>query len=102
MTQVTAHLVVPDIHLQNLIKKRSKRKVLAMEQVDKIHYILEKSNIRDKAIRELHIQQIEAIINTDSPKCVQCGRKVTIGIRDFCLDHPERFHGNISCMEHQN
>lgn len=102
MTQVTAYSVVQDIHLQNLIEKRSKQKVLTMGQVEKIHYILEKSNIRDKAIQELHIQQIKAIISTDSPKCVLCGKKVTIGIRDFCLDHPERFHENIYCMEHQN
>lgn len=102
MTQVTAHTVVPDIHLQNLIEKRSKHKVLTMEQVEKIHYILEKSNIRDKAIRELHIQQIKAIITSDFPECVLCGRKLTIGISDFCLNHPERFHGNMYCMEHQN
>lgn len=102
MTQVTAYTVVPDIHLQNLIEKRSKQKVLTMEQVEKIHYILEKSNIRDKVIRKLHIEQINAIISNDSPKCVLCDKKVTIGIRNFCLGNPERFHGNIYCMEHQN
>ena len=39
---------------------------------------------------------------SDFPECVLCGRKLTIGIRDFCLNHPERFHGNLYCMEHQN
>jgi hypothetical protein len=102
MTQVTAYTVVPDIHLQNLIEKRSKQKVLTMEQVERIHYILGKSNIRDKAIRKLHIEQINAITSNDSPKCVLCDKKVTIGIRNFCLGNPERFHGNIYCMEHQN
>lgn len=102
MIQVTASSVVPDIHLQNLIIKRSKQKVLTMEQVEKIHSILKKSNIIDKAIRQLHIQQTKSISSTDSPKCVLCGRKVTIGIRDYCLGHPERFHGNIYCIEHQN
>ena len=102
MNQVTSHSVVPDLYLQNLIEKRSKQIVLTMEQVEKIHDLLDKANIKDKSIRERHIQQTKAIASNDAYTCVLCGKKVTIGIRDFCLANPERFRGKIYCMEHQN
>lgn len=101
MNQVTALSVVPDIHLQNLIEKRSRQRVLSLEQVVQIHNILDKSNIRDKKIRDLHIRQIKAIMDSEFVQCAKCGRKVTMGVKDYCLDHPERFYGRIYCMEHQ-
>ena len=33
--------------------------------------------------------------------CATCGRQVTKGVRQFCLDQPQRFGGKVYCMDHQ-
>lgn len=33
--------------------------------------------------------------------CATCDRQVTKGIRQYCLDQPDRFGGQVYCMDHQ-
>jgi restriction system protein len=33
--------------------------------------------------------------------CVTCRKQVTKGIREYCLDQPQRFGGQVYCMDHQ-
>ena len=33
--------------------------------------------------------------------CATCGRQVTPRVREFCLTQPERFGGQVYCMDHQ-
>lgn len=37
----------------------------------------------------------------DNDKCVICGQGVSEKVKQFCLDHPERFGGKIYCFQHQ-
>jgi Holliday junction resolvase-like predicted endonuclease len=37
----------------------------------------------------------------DTSICAHCGRKVTPGVRDFCLTHRGRFGGFVYCFGHQ-
>lgn len=36
-----------------------------------------------------------------SNKCTLCGVEVSKEVRKYCLDHPEKFEGNIYCYAHQ-
>ena len=33
--------------------------------------------------------------------CATCGRQVTKGVRQYCLDQPHRFGGKVYCMDHR-
>lgn len=45
------------------------------------------------------------ILNNDrqdiSYKCSICGVPVSDKVRKYCLDHPEKFSGNVYCYDHQ-
>lgn len=36
-----------------------------------------------------------------SSKCGICGVPVSDKVRKYCLDHPEKFSGNVYCFDHQ-
>jgi restriction system protein len=40
-------------------------------------------------------------LGATSPVCVQCGKVVSVKVRDYCLDHAAAFGGRIYCYEHQ-
>jgi restriction system protein len=40
-------------------------------------------------------------IESASPVCAQCGKPVSIKVRDYCMDHVQLFGGRIYCYEHQ-
>jgi restriction system protein len=42
-----------------------------------------------------------ASIESASPVCAQCGKPVSIKVRDYCMDHVQLFGGRIYCYEHQ-
>ena len=40
-------------------------------------------------------------LGASSSVCVQCGKVVSIKVRDYCLDHAATFGGRIYCYKHQ-
>jgi restriction system protein len=43
----------------------------------------------------------EALRAETADACIVCGSLVSAKVRDWCTDHPERFHGQIYCYHHQ-
>lgn len=43
------------------------------------------------------------VASADEPAlvCASCGRKLTAAVANFCRTQPERFNGQLYCMEHQ-
>lgn len=37
----------------------------------------------------------------DTTACAECGRRVTEGVRKWCLENPHRYGGNVYCVPHQ-
>lgn len=53
------------------------------------------------APRQLPVTPLPAAASPDPYTCATCGRRVTRGIRHYCLDKPERFGGKVYCFDHQ-
>lgn len=56
------------------------------------------------------VLEVCAAVETDEPveleavyrnTCVVCGQSVTEKVRQYCLDHADRFGGQIYCFQHQ-
>jgi restriction system protein len=53
------------------------------------------------APRTAPVASLAAPLPAANYTCATCARQVTKGIRQYCLDQPDRFGGKVYCMDHQ-
>lgn len=51
--------------------------------------------------REVLYGPHRAALEEDDFVCATCGKQLTKGVRQYCLDQPHRFGGKVYCMDHQ-
>ncbi|MBX3010820.1 MAG: restriction endonuclease [Caldilineaceae bacterium] len=94
-------------HVELWDRKRLTKMILASHALESIPpqlRIIEPSRISDlnattPSLLKKPIAQPEAQPTESS--CKICGQPVTPGVRRYCLEQPNRFGGNVYCIQHQ-
>jgi len=61
--------------------------------------------VKHKLVRSSQTYQSESKLtfneNTELFVCAECGKKVNEKVRQYCLERPQKFAGQVYCYDHQ-
>ncbi|KRF39846.1 hypothetical protein [Paenibacillus sp. Soil787] len=73
--------------------------IVAVLLLIRISYVIVKHKIVS-ANKKQHTK-IKVQETTESFVCAECGKKVSEKVRDYCLERPNKFAGQVYCYDHQ-
>ncbi|WP_218094990.1 hypothetical protein [Paenibacillus solanacearum] len=56
---------------------------------------------RTVSLESLHEDPVGTVTVENHEECAKCGKAVSSKVKQYCLDRPEKFKGNVYCYEHQ-
>ncbi|OPH54978.1 hypothetical protein BC351_30115 [Paenibacillus ferrarius] len=65
----------------------------------RISYVI----VKHRIVRANQVQYPKAIVEdtVESFDCAECGKRVSEKVRDYCLERPNKFGGQVYCYDHQ-
>jgi restriction system protein len=79
----------------------SKNRVELWDRKDLVKNLLRIRREGEVAIDKVDQHPLEAANDDSSGECFVCGVPVSPKVRQYCLDHSERFGGKVYCFKHQ-
>ncbi|MEC0227360.1 hypothetical protein [Paenibacillus alba] len=65
----------------------------------RISYVI----VKHRIVRARQTQHINTFVEAkvESFVCAECGKKVSEKVREYCLERPNKFAGQVYCYDHQ-
>lgn len=65
----------------------------------RISYVI----VKHRIVRANQVQHINVVVeeSVESFVCVECGKRVSEKVREYCLERPNKFAGRVYCYDHQ-
>ncbi|UKS26640.1 hypothetical protein LOZ80_34865 [Paenibacillus sp. HWE-109] len=59
--------------------------------------------VKHRIVRARQTQHINTVVEAkvESFVCAECGKKVSEKVREYCLERPNKFAGQVYCYDHQ-